>query len=122
MKGQFSRTGSDRRPGFMGGDLPLILKLPKRGFVSPFKIRYRLVSVASLDAVFEAGAEATPETMVGKGLISTSRPAVKVLGEGEIRKPLKVSAHAFSRSALDKIAKAGGTCVITGQAGNRVKE
>ena len=112
IKGQFSRTGSDRRPGFMGGELPLILKLPKRGFVSPFKVHYQLVSVGGLATAFETGAQVTPKAMVEHGLISTVHPAVKVLGDGEIAKPLNVSAHAFSDAARQKIEKSGGACAL----------
>lgn len=112
FKGQFSRTGADRRPGFMGGNLPLMLRIPKRGFVSPFKVRARVVSLGDLAAAFADGAEATPDAMVERGLLATVRPAVKILGDGDVTKPLKVSAHAFSRSARDKIVKAGGTCTV----------
>lgn len=112
FKGQFSRTGSDRRPGFMGGNLPLLLRIPKRGFVSPFKVRARVVALGDLAAAFADGAEATPESMVERGLLTTIRPAVKVLGDGDVTKALKVSAHAFSASAREKIVKAGGTCTV----------
>jgi large subunit ribosomal protein L15 len=112
MKGQFSRTGAKRRPGFVGGDIPLILKMPKRGFVSPFKVRYRLVNVGALENAFESNAEVTPAALVERGLISTERPAVKILGDGSLSKSLKVSAHAFSGPAKEKIAAAGGTCAL----------
>ena len=112
QKGQFSRTGARRRPGFVGGDLPLMLKIPKRGFVSPFKIRYRLVNLASLERAFEANAEVTVEALVGKGIVATPRSAVKVLGDGEITKALNVKCHAFSESAKRKIAAAGGTTTV----------
>lgn len=112
FKGQFSRTGSDRRPGFNGGNLPLMLRIPKRGFVSPFKTTFRVVALGDLAAAFADGVEATPAAMVERGLLATVRPAVKVLGDGEVTKPLKVSAQAFSQSARDKIVKAGGTCTV----------
>ena len=112
IKGQFSRTGSDRRPGFAGGDLPFILRIPKRGFVSPFKIDYRVVNLQALEAAFASGAAVTPEAMVERGVLSTPRPAVKVLGDGELTKALAVSAHAFSASARRKIEAAGGTCTL----------
>lgn len=112
QKGQFSRTGAKRRPGFVGGDLPLMMKVPKRGFVSPFKIRYRLVSVGALDKAFEADAEVTPGALVRKGLLATDKPAVKVLGDGEITKAMKVKCHAFSESAMKKIAAAGGNPTV----------
>jgi len=112
FKGQMSRTGSDRRPGFMGGNLPLMLRIPKRGFVSPFKVHYRLVQVGDLEQAFEAGSEITPAELVTRGLIARERPGVKVLGTGDLKKPLKVSAHAFSESARAKITAAGGTCTV----------
>jgi len=112
QKGQFSRTGAKRRPGFVGGDLPLMLRIPKRGFVNPFKTRYRLVSVASLDGAFEANAEVTPGALVKRGVLTTARPAVKVLGDGEMTKALNVKCHAFSESAKRKIAAAGGTATV----------
>jgi large subunit ribosomal protein L15 len=102
--------------------------LPKRGFVSPFKIRYQLVSVGALATAFESGVQVSPEAMVEHGLISTIRPGVKILGGGEISKPLKVSAHAFSGAAREKIVKSGGTCAliggrgVAGDAGDRPKE
>jgi large subunit ribosomal protein L15 len=109
-----SRTGSGRRPGFVGGDIPMFMRLPKRGFFAPGHINYRLVNLWQLDNAFEAGTEVTPEAMMEKGLVSTLRPGVKVLGEGDLAKSLKVSAHAFSESAQEKIKAAGGTCTILG--------
>ncbi len=112
IKGQFSRTGSDRRPGFVGGDLPFILRVPKRGFVSPFKIAYRVVNLSELEAGFAAGAEVTPRALVEGGVLSTDKPAVKILGDGVLTKLLHVSAHAFSGPARKKIEAAGGTCTV----------
>ncbi len=112
QKGQFSRTGSKRRPGFIGGDLPIWMKIPKRGFVSPFKIRYRLVNVADLEKCFEPNSEVTPDSLVKKGLLTGRRGVVKVLGGGELTKPLKVTSHAFSESAKRKISAAGGAVTV----------
>jgi len=109
FKGQFSRTGAKRRPGFRGGDLPLVLKIPKRGFTSPFKINYQVVNVSDLEAAFQAGATVTPAVLVQAGVLSTMKPAVKVLGDGAITKALNISAHAFTASAKKKIAAAGGS-------------
>jgi len=114
IKGQMSRTGAKRRPGFVGGDIPMFMRLPKRGFFAPGKVHYRLVNLWQLDNAFESGAEITPQAMMEKGLVSTLNPGVKVLGEGDIAKALKVSAHAFSKSAEEKIKAAGGTCTILG--------
>lgn len=112
IKGQMSRSGSGRRPGFVGGDLPFWMRLPKRGFYAPGKVHYRLVNLWQLDNCFEAGAEVTPQAMLEKGLISGLKPGVKILGEGELKKALKVSAHAFSGGAREKITAAGGACTV----------
>jgi len=109
FKGQFSRTGSKRRPGFRGGDLPLVLKIPKRGFTNTFKIDYQVVNISDLDKAFDAGAVVDPSSLVKAGVLSTQKPAVKILGDGAITKALKVTAHAFTESAKKKIAAAGGS-------------
>jgi len=119
IKGQMARTGADRRPGFSGGNIPMMMRIPKRGFVSPFKVDYRIINVAQLAEVFSAGAEAGPEAMREKGLISSVRPGVKVLGSGEIKVALKVSAHGFSGEARRKIEAAGGTCTMLEGRGGR---
>jgi large subunit ribosomal protein L15 len=110
-KGQQSRRGYSRRPGFEGGQMPLHRRLPKRGFSSPFPKTFAVVNVESLNA-FPAGETVTPETLVGRGLVRESRSNVKILGDGELKVALTVRAHAFSKSALEKIAGAGGTTEI----------
>ncbi len=112
MKGQFARSGSRRRPGFMGGNLPFILRIPKRGFNQPLGRDYSVVNVSDLDSAYSAGEPVTPKSLVEKGMVGSARAAVKVLGDGGISKPLKVSAHAFSRSAREKIEAAGGECSV----------
>jgi len=112
IKGQLSRTGARRRPGFKGGDLREIMRFPKRGFVSPFKIDYRVVNVAELEARFQANDEVSPKSLVAKNVLPSAKPAVKVLGEGNLSKPLRVSAHAFSESAKQKIISAGGSVTL----------
>lgn len=108
-KGQHSRAGSGRRLRFEGGQMPLIRRLPKVGFQSPGRIEYQPVNVGQLD-VFEAGSVVDPAALRARGLArGPSRMRIKVLGEGELTKPLTVRAHAFSRSAAAKIAAAGGT-------------
>ena len=106
-KGQRSRTGYSRRPGFEGGQMPLVRRVPKRGFTNIFRTEYAVVNVASLKKV--EGDEVTPELLVELGLARRGRP-VKVLGDGEIGRPLTVSAHKFSAAARSKIEAAGGTC------------
>ena len=107
-KGQKSRSGYSRKIGFEGGQMPLHRRLPKRGFTNIFKKRWLEISLASLEEHFEADAEITPEVLHDRGLIKKARYDVVVLGNGEISKPLRVSAHRFTKSAREKIEKAGG--------------
>lgn len=113
-KGQKSRSGYSRKIGFEGGQMPLHRRLPKRGFTNIFKKRWLEISLASLDQHFEADAEVTPEVLHERGLIKKARYDVVVLGNGEISKPLRVSAHRFTKSAREKIEKAGGAVVQIG--------
>ena len=105
-KGQKSRSGYSRRPGFEGGQMPLVRRVPKRGFNNVFRTEYAVVNLAQL-AGFEG--EVTPELLAGKGLVRAGRP-LKVLGDGEVAVALTVRAHKFSKSARAKIEAAGGTC------------
>jgi large subunit ribosomal protein L15 len=96
------------RPGFEGGQLPLIKRLPrKRGFTNIFRTEYTVVNTGALQA-FASGSEVTPETMLAAGLIKSIRRPIKVLGDGDIDHPLTVRAHKFSASAQAKIEAAGG--------------
>jgi len=106
-KGQQSRRGYSRRPGFEGGQMPLHRRLPKRGFSSPFPKTFAVVNVESLNA-FSAGETVTPDELSVRGMIRKGRGAVKVLGNGDLKVALTVHAHAFSKSAQEKITKAGG--------------
>ncbi len=109
VKGQKARSGMHVRPGFEGGQLPIIKRLPRqRGFRNRFRVEYQAVNVQSLD-VFDPGMEVTPVQMVKAGLLHDTKTRVKVLGEGEIAKALKVKAHKFSASAREKIIAAGGS-------------
>ena len=111
-KGQKSRRGYGELPAFFeGGQTPFIMRIPKRGFKNPTRKDYAIVNVKTLEARFEANAEITPEILKEKGLISCT-DAVKILGDGELTKPLKVKAHKFSKSAEEKIKKAGGEIEI----------
>jgi large subunit ribosomal protein L15 len=107
-KGQKSRSGYSRKIGFEGGQMPLHRRLPKRGFTNIFKKRWVEISLASLEQHFEADAEVTPEVLHDRGLIKKAKYDVVVLGNGEVSKPLRVSAHRFTKSAREKIEKAGG--------------
>jgi large subunit ribosomal protein L15 len=106
-KGQQSRRGYSRRAGFEGGQMPLHRRLPKRGFSSPFPTTFAVVNVESLNA-FAAGDTVTPESLASRGIVRAMRDGVKILGNGELKIALTVRAHAFSKSAQEKIAGAGG--------------
>lgn len=114
-KGQKSRSGSSIRPGFEGGQMPLYRRLPKRGFHNIFRKEYAIVNLESL-AVFEAGANVGPETLQEKGIIKKLLDGVKILGTGDLKNAIHIRAHKISKSAAEKIQKAGGTFeMITGQ-------
>lgn len=106
-KGQTSRAGRDFYPGFEGGQTPLIRRIPKRGFINPFKKEYQIVNLKDLNRVKES-AVITLELLEKKGLIKDKDKLVKILGEGEVKNPLTIQAHAFSKSAATKIQNAGG--------------
>jgi large subunit ribosomal protein L15 len=108
-KGQKARAGNNKmRPGFEGGQLPLIKRLPrKRGFTNIFKVEYATVSMGALNT-FESGTEVTRKSMLAAGLIKSAASPVKVLADGEIDRPLTVKADRFSASAKAKIEAAGG--------------
>lgn len=107
-KGQKARSGGSIKAGFEGGQMPLQRRLPKRGFTPLTRIEYSLVNLQQLD-VFEAGTTVDAEALVSKGLIKSSTKAVKILGNGELTKALKVTATKFSQSAKDKIVAVGGS-------------
>ncbi|MBI5029931.1 MAG: 50S ribosomal protein L15 [Chloroflexi bacterium] len=108
-KGQRSRTGRGIKPYFEGGQLPLVRRLPHtRGFTPISRVEYQVVNLGILNTKFDAGAEVTPEALLAQGLVSKATH-VKVLGTGELSKALTVKAHAFSDSAKEKIAAAGGS-------------
>jgi len=110
-KGQQSRRGYSRRPGFEGGQMPLHRRIPKRGFRAPFSKTFSIVNVGTLNA-FPAGETVTPELLLGTGVVRAMGDGVKILGDGDLKVALTVRAHAFSKSAQDKIAKAGGKAEI----------
>lgn len=107
-KGQKSRSGNKMRPGFEGGQLPLIKRLPrKRGFVNIFRIEYNLVKVGQL-GIFEPESEVTPEKLLAAGMIKSLKQPIKILADGDIGHALSVKANKFSTSAKAKIEAAGG--------------
>ena len=107
-KGQKARSGGVKAPGFEGGQKPLHLRLPKRGFYNPFRVEYQVVNLSTLEERFDANAEVTLESLWQAGIIRDMGSRVKVLGSGDLTKPLIVHAHAFSKAAAEKIAAAGG--------------
>src|ERR1041384_7193700 len=108
-KGQKSRSGYSSRPGFEGGQMPLQRRLPKRGFTNIFKKQWIEISLGKIDENFNAGDEVPPELLHERGLIKKAKHDLVILGTGEITKSLKISAHRFTKSAKEKIEKAGGS-------------
>ncbi|MCP3982619.1 MAG: 50S ribosomal protein L15 [bacterium] len=113
--GQKSRSGYSAKRGFEGGQMPLVRRLPKRGFVNIFRTNYRTVNVEKLNA-FEAGAVITPESLQEAGVLRKGKDGVKILGNGELKISLTVKAHKFTESAAKKIEAAGGTAELIGKA------
>jgi large subunit ribosomal protein L15 len=111
-KGQGSRSGASVSPIFEGGQMPLVRRIPKRGFNNRWAETVAIVNLASLEKHFQGGEEVSPETIHAKGLVKGSYDILKVLGRGELTKNLKITAHQFSRSATEKIEKAGGQVVV----------
>lgn len=111
-KGQSARSGSSIRPTFEGGQMPLVRRLPKRGFNNArFATRYLIVNLETLNR-FEDGARVDEEALRKAGVIKRRGDGIKVLGNGELTRKLTVCANAFSASARAKIEKAGGTCEV----------
>jgi len=111
-KGQGSRAGSSSHPTFQGGTMPLVRRVPKRGFNNRWALRVVVVNVGQIDEAFAAGEEVSLEALAAKNLAKGRFDVLKVLGDGELTKKLKVAAHRFSKSAVEKIEKAGGELVV----------
>jgi large subunit ribosomal protein L15 len=111
-KGQRSRSGSGTKRGFEGGQMPLTRRLPKFGFTNTFRVEYRIVNVETLEELVGAGKikdTVSPDILYSIGAISTRKEPLKILGNGSLKSKLKVSAHKFSKSAVEKITAVGGT-------------
>jgi large subunit ribosomal protein L15 len=109
-KGQRSRSGGTKVPWFEGGQMPLLRRIPKRGFTNAvFKVVYNYVNVGQLEGKFDAGTEITPELLHESGVVCKKGLPLKILGEGELKKSFKIKAHKFSKSSLEKIKAAGGS-------------
>jgi large subunit ribosomal protein L15 len=111
-KGQNSRSGGGTRLGYEGGQTPIWMRVPKRGFHNFTRIEYACVNVDTLEARFEANDEVTPEKLRDLRLVNGRDPKVKILGRGELTKPLTVRAHRFAGQARRKIEAAGGRAEV----------
>ncbi len=111
-KGQKSRSGYSRRYGFEGGQMPLVRRIPKRGFTNIFRIEVQIVNLRDLERVFADGDSVTPEVLAERGLVRSADAPVKVLGTGDLSKKLTVQVHRFSSSAKSQIEAAGGQCEV----------
>ena len=106
-KGAKARSGGGKRPGFEGGQMPLTMRLPKRGFTNKWRVEYATVNVERLN-IFEDGAVVTPVELIEAGILKNVQDGVKILGNGEITRKLTVQANKFTATAKEKIEAAGG--------------
>ena len=111
MNGQKSRSGGGVRPGFEGGQMPLYRRIPKRGFTNIWRTEYTVLNVEDLNR-FEEGTVVTPELIKEAGMAKQVKDGIKILGNGNIEKNLTVQAHKFSKTAVEKIAAAGGKAEV----------
>ena len=113
QKGQKARAGHHyAKPGFEGGQMPMQRRLPKRGFANPFRVESHPINVSMLEARFDDGQVVDLAALHGAGLVPKSAKLVKILGHGDLNKKLTVHAHKFSKTARDKIEKAGGAAEV----------
>ena len=110
-KGQGSRSGGGVRPGYEGGQMPIHRRLPKRGFTNIFKKQFAVINVKDLKR-FEGGSQIDEVALVKQGLVKGRYDGIKLLGQGEIDRPVQIKVHAVSKSAQTKIAAAGGTVEV----------
>jgi large subunit ribosomal protein L15 len=111
-KGQKSRSGYSRRYGFEGGQMPLVRRIPKRGFTNIFRVSFQVVNLRDLDRLFTDGDTVSIRAMVDKGMVRDDDTPVKVLAAGELGKKLAVQANAFSKNAQAGIEAVGGSCEV----------
>ncbi len=114
-KGLLARAGRANMAGFEGGQMPLARRLPKRGFTNVFRIEYAIVNIQTLSAQ-ENTTEFNPANLREMGLVKGRNSRVKILGEGDVSRPLVIEAHKFSESAKQKIESAGGQAKVIGRA------
>ena len=110
-KGQGQLAGWTQNSVFEGGRMPLVRRIPKRGFNNQWGAKVAIVNVGELNDAFDAGAEVTPEQLRQHGLVKGHYDQLKVLSDGDLTKKLRISAHRFSQAALEKIQKAGGEAI-----------
>jgi large subunit ribosomal protein L15 len=110
-KGILARSGGGKRPGFEGGQMPLIRRMPKYGFRYPFRTEYAVINLKSL-VTLGTVEQITPSVLAGAGLIKRKTQLVKILGTGDLARPVTIQAHKFSKSALEKIQAAGGRAEV----------
>jgi large subunit ribosomal protein L15 len=111
-KGQGQRNGVSFSPIFQGGTMPLVRRVPKRGFHNEYAAEVVVINVGDLETAFQSGDTVTPESLSSARIIKGHYDELKILGNGELKKKLKVSAHKFSKSAAEKIAQAGGEAIV----------
>ncbi|MBR7040232.1 MAG: 50S ribosomal protein L15 [Clostridia bacterium] len=110
-KGAKARSGGGKRPGFEGGQMPLTMRLPKRGFINKFRTEYETINISVLN-VFEDGEVVGPIELLEYGIINKVLDGIKILGDGELTKKLTVQANKFTATAKEKIEAAGGSCEV----------
>ena len=110
-KGAKARSGGGKRPGFEGGQMPLTMRIPKRGFTNKWRTEYAAINVERLE-IFEDGAVVTPAALIESGIIKNICDGVKIMGNGEITKKLTVQANKFTATAKEKIEAAGGKAEV----------
>ena len=122
-KGEGARSGTHYRPWFEGGQMPLIRRSPKFGFHNPFHVEFQTVNVSTLEQYSAAGkiagGKVTPEILYTLGIVRKKAAPVKILGDGDLKAKLEISAHAFSKSAVKKIEQAGGKAITVDQSAKK---
>lgn len=109
--GFWSRSGSSMKSNFEGGQMPLVRRIPKRGFTNPNKKIYAIVNLDKLNT-FRKGSDITPAKLLEVGIVKDLKCGIKILGKGNLEKPINIKAHAFSKSAKEKIESIGGKCEV----------
>ena len=110
-KGAKARSGGGKRPGFEGGQMPLTMRLPKRGFTNKWRVEYEAINVDALN-IFEDGMVVGPVELLEYGIIKKMLDGMKIMGDGELTKKLTVQANKFTATAKEKIEAAGGSCEV----------